>query len=77
MAIEITYDAEADALYIKLSDERAVEGADAGPLVLDYAAGGKVTGIEVLSASTVLAPGDWIKALSPKLGKDGQACAAE
>ena len=77
MAIEITYDAEADALYIKLSDARAVEGADAGPLVLDYAADGKVIGIEVLSASTVLAPGDWLKVPAPNLGKDGQAYAAE
>ncbi|WP_426042894.1 DUF2283 domain-containing protein [Brevundimonas sp. TWP2-3-4b1] len=77
MAIEITYDAEADALYIKLSDARAVEGADAGPLVLDYAADGKVIGIAVLSAGTVLAPGDWIKAPSPNVGKDGQAYAAE
>ena len=77
MAIEITYDAEADALYIKLSDARAVEGADAGPLMLDHAADGKVTGIEVLGASTVLAPGDWIKAPAPNVTRDGHAHAAE
>ena len=91
MAIEMTYDPEADALYIRLSDERAaatwipipwrprvrLEGADAGPFVLDYNADNKVVGLELLSASTVLAPGDWIKAPRPTPGKDGHAYAAE
>ncbi|WP_298744754.1 DUF2283 domain-containing protein [uncultured Brevundimonas sp.] len=77
MAPEITYDPEADALYIRLSDERPVEGADAGPFVLDYSADNKVVGIELLSASTVLAPGDWTRAPRPSAGKDGHACAAE
>lgn len=77
MAIEMTYDPEADALYIRLSDERPVEGADADPFVLDYNADNKVVGLELLSASTVLAPGDWIKAPRPTPGKDGHAYAAE
>ena len=77
MAIEMTYDPEADALYIKLSDERPVEGADAGPFVLDYSADNKVVGIEVLFASKVLAPGEWSKAPRPTTGKDGHACGAE
>jgi uncharacterized protein YuzE len=77
MAIEMTYDPEADALYIRLSDERPVEGSDAGPFVLDYSADNKVVGLELLSASTVLAPGDWMKAPRPTLGKDGHAHAAE
>lgn len=77
MAIEMTYDPEADALYIRLSDERPVEGADAGPFVLDYNADHRVVGIEILSASTVLAPGDWTKAPLPAAGKGGHAYAAE
>lgn len=77
MALEMTYDPEADALYIRLSDERPVEGADAGPFVLDYSADNKVVGLELLSASTVLAPGDWMKAPRPTADKDGHAYAAE
>ena len=77
MAIEMTYDPEADALYIRLSDERPVEGADAGPFVLDYDADHKVVGLELLSASQVLAPGDWSKAPRPTRSKDGHAYAAE
>jgi uncharacterized protein YuzE len=45
--------------------------------VLDYAADGKVIGIEVLAASTVLAPGDWSKAPAPDITRDGQAYTAE
>ena len=77
MAIEMTYDPEADALYIKLSDERPIEGADAGPFVLDYNADHQVVGLELLSASKVLAPGQWSKAPRPSAGKDGHACALE
>jgi uncharacterized protein YuzE len=77
MAIEMTYDPEADALYIKLSDQRPVEGADAGPFVLDYNADNQVVGLELLSASKVLAPGEWSNAPRPAPGKDGHAYAAE
>ena len=77
MAIEMTYDPEADALYIKLSDQRPVEGADAGPFVLDYNSDNQVVGLELLSASKVLAPGAWSKAPRPAGGKDGHAYAAE
>ncbi|MDO9076892.1 MAG: DUF2283 domain-containing protein [Brevundimonas sp.] len=77
MALDMTYDPEADALYIRLSDERPVEGADAGPFVLDYNAANKLVGLELLSASTVLAPGDWMKAPRPTVGRDGPAVAAK
>ncbi|TFF17868.1 DUF2283 domain-containing protein [Jiella endophytica] len=36
-----------------------------GPFITDYDAEGRVIGIEVLSASTVLAPGDWQTAKLP------------
>ena len=77
MAPEMTYDPEADALYIRLSPERPVGGSDAGPFVLDYDADDRVVGIELLAASTVLAPGDWKKAPRPAAGKGGHAYAAE
>lgn len=77
MAIDMTYDPEADALYIRLSDDQPVEAADAGPFVLDYNAANQVVGLELLSASTVLAPGDWMKAPRPTVSKDGHAHAAE
>jgi len=77
MAIEMTYDPEADALYIRLSDARPVAGADAGPFVLDYDTDQQVVGLELLSASQVLAPGDWIKAPRPAAGKAGRTFAAQ
>ena len=77
MAPEMTYDPEADALYLRLSGQRPVEGADAGPFVLDYDADNRVVGLELLFASTVLAPGDWMKAPRPSPGKGGHAYAAE
>ena len=49
----------------------------AGPFVLDYNADNQVVGLELLSASKVLAPGDWSKAPRPAAGKDGHAYAAE
>lgn len=62
MTIQTRYDPEADALDIRISDARPVQGADAGPLTLHYDAEGKVVSIEVLGASTVLANGLWSKA---------------
>ena len=59
MPVKTTYDAEADALYVQLSDEKPFEGEDAGPLTLHYSQDGRVVGIEVLSAKRVLAPGAW------------------
>lgn len=59
MPVKTTYDADADALYIQLSEGRPFEGEDAGPLTLHYAGDGKVVGIEVLFARQVLAPGAW------------------
>lgn len=61
MALEVTYDPEADALYIRLSDVPPYDGGDAGPLTLHYSKDDQVVGIEVLDASRVLGPGDWSK----------------
>lgn len=59
MRPEVSYDREADALYIRLSEARPYEGDDAGPLTLHLDREGRVVGIEVLRASHVLAPGSW------------------
>ena len=59
MPVKTTYDADADALYIQLSDAKPFEGEDAGPVTLHYAEDGSVVGVEVLSASKVIAPGGW------------------
>ena len=70
-----TYDPEADAVFFKLSDEPYVESEDGPPgVTFDFDAEGRITAIEVLRASKVLAPGDWRTA--PRPG-DAKAHAAE
>ncbi len=63
--IDMTYDPEADAVYFRVGRGKIVESAEAGPFIYDVDADGRVLGIEVLSASKVLAPGDWQKARLP------------
>lgn len=58
---DTTYDPEADALYIHLGSTQPVETDEVAPnVMLDLDAEGRVVGVEVLTASKVLAPGDWI-----------------
>jgi uncharacterized protein YuzE len=59
--VDITYDAEADAAYIRLADgpsERQVHSIapprENGEIILDFDAGGKLIGIEVLGARAVV-----------------------
>ena len=57
---EPTYDPEADAAYIPLSDARPHEAEEVAPgVVLDYTEDGRVVGIELLHVSKTLAPGAW------------------
>jgi uncharacterized protein YuzE len=63
---DITYDPEADAVYITVGRGNAERTEEAGPFIYDVDAEGHIVGIEVLSASKVLAPGDWKKASPPK-----------
>jgi uncharacterized protein YuzE len=58
---DMTYDAEADAVYITVGDGRVERTEEAGPFIYDVDAAGHIVGIEILSASKVLAPGDWKK----------------
>jgi uncharacterized protein YuzE len=62
---DTTYDPEADAVYIHVGRGPIDHQEEAGPFILDLDAAGRVIGIEVLSASQVLAEGDWKKAPLP------------
>lgn len=70
---DMTYDPEADAAYIYLGRGKIVETAEAGPFIYDVDADGRVIGIEILSASKVLAPGEWRKARLPGTGREDAA----
>jgi uncharacterized protein YuzE len=63
---DITYDAEADAvyitMYITIGRGKFHQTEETGPFIYDVDAEGHILGIEILSASKVLAPGDWKKA---------------
>ena len=63
---EMTYDAEADAVYLAVGTGRTERTRKTGPFVCDLDAGGRILGIEIRSASKVLAPGDWQKARRPR-----------
>ena len=53
-----TYDAEADALYLRFTDAAIVETEEVRPgIMLDLDAAGRVVAIEVLDASAQLADG--------------------
>ncbi len=50
--MKVRYDKEVDALYLKLSDEPAVEGKMIRPgVVLDYNEKGELVGIEILNVT--------------------------
>jgi uncharacterized protein YuzE len=58
---EITYDAEADAVYIALGHGAVARTRKNGAFAYDLDAGGQIVGIEIHSASKLLGPGDWKK----------------
>jgi uncharacterized protein YuzE len=63
--IDITYDPEADAVYIRMGRADIDHTEEAGLFIYDVDADGRVIGIEILSASKLLVPGDWKKARMP------------
>ena len=63
---EITYDPEADAVYITVGRSRVARTKKNGRFVYDLDAEGHIVGIEIPAASKVLAPGDWKKVRRPK-----------
>ncbi len=67
--IDITYDPEADAVYITVGKGEFDRTEEAGPFVCDLDGEGRILGIEILAASKLLAPGDWKKAGLPRTGR--------
>jgi uncharacterized protein YuzE len=63
---DMTYDPEADAVYIYLGRGSVDHQDETGPFISDVDAEGRVLGIEIRSASRVLAPGDWRQARRPE-----------
>lgn len=63
--IDMTYDPEADAAYITLGRGTVDATEEAGPFIYNIDADGRIIGIEILSCSKVLAPGEWQKARRP------------
>ena len=57
--IDMTYDPEADAVYIYVGRGKIDRQEEAGPFIYDVDVDGRIIGIEILSASKVLVPGDW------------------
>jgi len=55
----VTYDAGADAVYITVGSGKIDRTEETGPFIYDVDASGRIVGIEILSASKVLAPGYW------------------
>jgi uncharacterized protein YuzE len=66
---DITYDPEADALYITVGRGKIDPTEKAGPFIYDVDANGHIIGVEILSASKVLAPGEWQKDGAPGAGR--------
>jgi uncharacterized protein YuzE len=71
--IDMTYDPKADAVYIYLSRAKVDHTEETGPFIYDLDADGRVRGIEILSASKVLAPGEWQSARLPGASKSDAA----
>ena len=63
--IDMSYDPEADAVYITMGRGNIDRTEEAGPFIYDVDSDGRIVGIEILSASKVLVPGDWKKAHAP------------
>jgi uncharacterized protein YuzE len=55
---DITYDPEADAVYITFGRGTVDRTEETGPFIYDVDGEGHILGIEILSASKILAAGD-------------------
>ncbi|QUS38191.1 DUF2283 domain-containing protein [Tardiphaga alba] len=62
---DMTYDPEADAIYIRIGKGKVDQTEEAGPFIYDLNADGQILGIEILFVSKMLAPGNWQKAPLP------------
>jgi uncharacterized protein YuzE len=66
----ITYDPEADAVYITIGKGEFDHTEEAGLFIYDVDQHGRVLGIEILGATRLLAPGDWLQARLPGKARD-------
>ena len=64
---DITYDFMADTVYITVGRGKVDRTEETGPFIYDVDTEGHIIGIEILSASKVLAPGDWKQANPPSI----------
>lgn len=71
--IDMTYDPEADAIYMYLARGNVDRTTEAGPFIYDVDAEGRILGIEILLASKVLAPGAWQSAPLPGAARTSAA----
>jgi uncharacterized protein YuzE len=62
---DMTYDAEADAVYIPIGPGKVERTRRNGHFSYDFDDEGRIVGIEIKSASKLLASGDWKKARPP------------
>jgi uncharacterized protein YuzE len=65
---DMTYDPDFDAVYIAMAPGRVARKRRTGSFLYEFDADGHIVGIEIRSASKLLAPGDWQKARRPKAG---------
>jgi uncharacterized protein YuzE len=63
--IDMTYDPEADAVYMYVGTGTFDHTEEAGPFIYDVDTEGRILGIEILSVSQVFAPGLWQNARRP------------
>ena len=63
--IDVTYDPEADAVYLRIGRGKVDHTEEAGPFIYDVDAEGRILGLEILTASKTLAPGAWKSAQLP------------
>jgi uncharacterized protein YuzE len=74
MRLELTYDPDADAVFVRLADGAPKDSEEVSPgVTLDFDVSGRVVAMEVLPASKVLAPGAWSKAPAPGAGRTRHA----
>lgn len=65
--IETTYDPTADAVYVRMGRGKVASTTQvAENVILDRDDAGRLLGIEILTATKVLAPGRWTEAPAPE-----------
>ena len=66
--MKVSFDRQANALYVRFSDDEIAETAEVRPgVMLDYAVAGRIVALEVLNASESLSGPD-MKRLAVEIG---------